>query len=116
MRKNIENVKAWAEEKGLDDVSKQYEKLLEEVAELGQELREYEEIKDTGSPMEIQDKRIDIAMEAGDVLITLINTLRPLSIDLDNCLTIAWHKIKDRDGKTINGTFVKEEDLENETK
>ena len=28
--------------------------------------------------------------------------------NIDECLTIAWNTIKDRKGKTINGTFIKE--------
>lgn len=30
---------------------------------------------------------------------------------IQECLEAAWNKIKDRKGKTINGSFVKEEDL-----
>lgn len=28
---------------------------------------------------------------------------------LEECLTMAWNKIKDRQGKTVNGTFIKNE-------
>lgn len=27
---------------------------------------------------------------------------------LEECLTLAWNKIKDRQGKTVNGTFIKD--------
>lgn len=30
---------------------------------------------------------------------------------IEECLESAWNKIKDRKGKTVNGSFVKEEDL-----
>ena len=31
-----------------------------------------------------------------------------LNLDLTECANIAWNEIKDRKGKTINGTFIKE--------
>jgi NTP pyrophosphatase (non-canonical NTP hydrolase) len=73
-------------------------KLIEEVGELLHEVR-YRNIP-------------DIAMEAGDVIVTLINLLHPLGLDLETCLGAAYEKIKDRQGKMINGTYVKSEDLE----
>lgn len=36
---------------------------------------------------------------------------RQQDIELSDCLNLAWNKIKDRRGKTIDGQFVKEEDL-----
>ena len=50
-------------------------------------------------------------MELGDVLVTLTISANQLGTDLETCLQIAYDKIKNRKGKTINGNFVKESDL-----
>lgn len=47
----------------------------------------------------------------GDILVTLIILSRDLDVDLLDCLRGAYDVIKDRTGKTVNGVFVKEEDL-----
>ena len=36
-----------------------------------------------------------------------------LGYEFTNCFELAYNEIKNRRGKWINGTFVKEEDLEN---
>ena len=33
---------------------------------------------------------------------------RLLNLDLTECANIAWNEIKDRKGKTVNGTFIKD--------
>ena len=38
----------------------------------------------------------------------LVNTCRELKLDLTECVNIAWNQIKDRKGKTVNGTFIKD--------
>ena len=35
-------------------------------------------------------------------------TSKLLNLDLTECANIAWNEIKDRKGKTVNGTFIKE--------
>jgi NTP pyrophosphatase (non-canonical NTP hydrolase) len=47
----------------------------------------------------------------GDILVTLIILSAQLDIDLTECLEMAYQKISKRKGKTIDGLFVKEEDL-----
>lgn len=37
-----------------------------------------------------------------------INVVRGLKLDLTECVNIAWNQIKDRKGKTVNGTFIKD--------
>lgn len=34
-----------------------------------------------------------------------------MDLDVTECLNIAYEEIKNRKGKMVNGTFVKEEDL-----
>lgn len=47
----------------------------------------------------------------GDIFVTLIILCDQLDIYPVDCLAMAYEKIKDRQGRTINGTFVKSEDL-----
>lgn len=35
--------------------------------------------------------------------------------DIKTCLEIAWNEIKGRQGKMVDGVFIKQEDLENGT-
>ena len=49
-----------------------------------------------------------------------VDSLKTISIalgyDFEECFELAYQEIKDRKGRWIDGTFVKEEDLPNETK
>lgn len=47
----------------------------------------------------------------GDVVVTLIILAQQNVLTLDECLETAYNEIADRKGKTVNGVFVKEEDL-----
>ena len=47
----------------------------------------------------------------GDTLVTIIVLAHQLDLDVTECLGIAYEEIKNRKGKMINGTFVKEDDL-----
>jgi len=93
-------VRDWANARGLiygTTVEKQYQKLLEEYDELGKAIM-FQTIKDT-------------KLEIGDMLVVLANICTQLGCTLEECAWLAYDKIKDRKGKMINGTFVKEEDL-----
>lgn len=37
----------------------------------------------------------------------LFDVCRYLNLDLTECVNLAWNEIKDRKGKTVNGTFIK---------
>lgn len=95
----------WAKERDLyrnSDMGSRWDKFVEETDELMEEYFDYEE---DGTNL---DK---VKLEAGDVIVTLINLLHPLELDLNTCLNAAYMKIKDRKGKMVNGSYVKEEDL-----
>ncbi|MEJ7534930.1 MULTISPECIES: MazG-like family protein [Staphylococcus] len=47
----------------------------------------------------------------GDTVVTLIILAQQHDMTLQECLQYAYDEIKDRKGKTINGTFIKEADL-----
>lgn len=46
----------------------------------------------------------------GDVLVTLVIFAKQMDIPLSKCWNKAWSHIKNRKGKTVNGTFVKDGD------
>lgn len=46
----------------------------------------------------------------GDALVTLIILAQQLGFTPQECLRAAWNEIKDRKGKTVGGTFIKESD------
>ncbi|MEB7366946.1 MazG-like family protein [Staphylococcus borealis] len=48
----------------------------------------------------------------GDTVVTLIILAQQHDMTLQECLQYAYDEIKGRKGKTINGTFIKQSDLE----
>ena len=52
-----------------------------------------------------EEKQID---GIGDVLVTVIILSEQLGYDPVKCLEVAYNEIKNRTGKTINGTFIKD--------
>ena len=111
MNELIKKVEAWGEEKGIMDpknAPKQFMKFMEEVFEF-QTMLAVEEIyrSEKGDHPRLDNTK----MEFGDVLVTLVILAKQLDLDWEECLSMAYEKIKDRKGKTIDGVFVKEEDL-----
>jgi hypothetical protein len=49
--------------------------------------------------------------DIGGLILLLEDTIRHYELTLDECLNAAWLKIRDRKGETIDGVFVKTEDL-----
>lgn len=92
-------IKIWSTERGLNeaDPSKQLNKFLEEAGELAQGLNK-------GNKAQIKDG-------IGDVYVTLVILAQQLGISIEECVNTAYEEIKNRKGKLVNGTFVKEEDL-----
>ena len=89
-------IEGWEEERKLlpGNPDKQTLKLMEEAGELAGALLKRD-----------VDKMID---EIGDCFVVLIILSRQLDILPEICLQTAWEKIKDRTGKTVNGTFIKD--------
>lgn len=88
---------SWAEERNLlnkENTNAQMLKVVEEIGELSSAILK----KDN-------DKIIDAI---GDVLVTIIILSKQLELDPVECLETAWSEIKDRKGKTENGTFIKD--------
>lgn len=96
---------SWAAERGIDRADSwkpQFNKIAEEVGEYRDELE-----KENGPEY---DRGAEMA-EFGDIIVTLIIMAKQRGYTLHECLSIAYRKIKNRKGRTINGEFVKEADL-----
>jgi len=96
----VANVTAWAKEKGLlekENAPKQMLKVMEEVGETASALLKND-----------HDKIID---GIGDSLVTLIVLSKQLGLEPLYCLEVAWQEIKNRKGKMVDGTFVKESEF-----
>lgn len=52
-----------------------------------------------------------VKLEMGVIAIALEKLIKPYNLTLLECLEAAWEKIRDRTGQTIDGVFVKSEDL-----
>lgn len=114
----IEKVEEWAEDKDLlhsENADKQFMKFMEEVFEFKSEMdylcrigQSSEEVYSDYEQIETQE---NMELEMGDIFVTLIVLCNQLGIDFVECLDMAYEKISKRHGKTIDGTFVKEEDL-----
>ena len=87
---------------------KQFLKFIEEIFEFKAEMDQVERVEHE-KLKEIYTDRMKIEM--GDIFVTLIILCEQLGIDVIECLEKAYKKIAKRSGKTINGTFIKEEDL-----
>lgn len=91
------NVLEWASEKDLlhkSNSMKQYAKVLEETQEILVALNENNE-----------QELIDAI---GDTLVTLIILSKQNDLNIVECLEVAYNVIKNRTGKTVNGTFIKD--------
>jgi NTP pyrophosphatase (non-canonical NTP hydrolase) len=94
----VNQILDWAEERGILHALNPYPqtlKVVEEVGELSSAILKSD-----------KEKTIDAI---GDVMVTLIILSGQLELDLYECLESAYNEIKDRKGKTINGTFIKQE-------
>ena len=97
----------WADDKDLlhhKNCEKQFMKFVEEVFEFKSEM-------DLDHFVYGRVMNDNTKLEMGDVFVTLIILCEQIGIDPVECLSMAYEKIKDRKGKTLHGTFVKEEDL-----
>ena len=90
-------IKQWVRARNIHTAkpSKQFLKVVEEVGELAEGLAK---------------SNLDATQDAvGDVFVTLVSLCETLNIDITDCVEQAYDEIKDREGKMINGVFVKEE-------
>nr|WP_258182341.1 MazG-like family protein [Urinicoccus massiliensis] len=118
----------WADDKDLlypKNSEKQFMKFIEEVFEFKTEMDKNldgqvtidSKVKqaffrgEIGLDDLLQKQKMDMGLEMGDIFVTLIILCKQLGINPIDCLNMAYKKISKRKGKTIDGVFVKEEDL-----
>lgn len=112
-----EKVLEWADSHDLlheENAEKQFMKFIEEVFEFKTEFDFFklfynQEFKDNQICLDLERK---LKLEMGDIIVTLVVLCEDLGIDPMECLEMAYDKIKDRKGKTMDGVFIKAEDLE----
>lgn len=97
----IVKVNKWAISHGLDksNPKTQWMKVTEEVGE----------IRDVFlKPNDFADPEWSLKDAIGDSIVTLVVLCLQLGYDVEECLTIAYNDIKDRQGVMIDDNFVKE--------
>lgn len=100
----IDKIEKWADKRNLKqaDPKIQWMRITEEVGEIRDVLLK---------PTKFTEPQAALKDAIGDTLVTIIVLAHQLDLDVTECLDIAYEEIKNRKGKMINGTFVKEEDL-----
>ena len=96
--KMFENIRQWAEERGLYDKGNshtQYVKLQEEAGELAKAL--------------LENDKPEVIDAIGDMVVVLTNLAHLQGVHIETCIAEAYKVISKRKGKMINGTFVKDE-------
>ena len=90
-------IREWAKERGIYDKGNshtQYIKLMEEAGELAKAL--------------LEDNESEAIDAIGDMVVVLTNLAELRGYKIEDCIACAYGVIKNRQGKMINGTFVKE--------
>ena len=88
----------WANDKGILPNAQPYTQLLKCMSELG-------EVADC----EIKNQHdMRMWLEVGDVLVTLCIYAKLRNVTLSDCLGLAYLKIRERKGETVNGVFIKQ--------
>lgn len=96
----VNNIKKWGAERGITDgdPSRQLNKLTEELGELAEGFNKK-------VPEQVEDS-------LGDMFVVMTLFAEQNGLDIVSCIQSAYDIIKDREGKNIDGVFVKKEDLE----
>ena len=96
---HFDNIREWAHVRNITigcTVRDQFLKLTEEVGELAQAIA-----KD-------DDSSTDFVDAIGDCVVVLTILADQYGTTIERCIEHAWNEIKDRKGRVINGTWVKE--------
>ena len=91
-------IEQWAKERNIDNFENRFMqviKLSEEVGELSSAI--------------LKENQEEIEDAIGDIQVVLIILCKQIGLSYDICLEMAWNQIKNRKGKTINGTFIKQQ-------
>ena len=97
--KMFENIRQWAEDRGLyheGDPKTQLIKLQEEIGELAKAT--------------LENDKPEIIDAIGDMVVVLTNLAHLNGVNIETCIAEAYNVISKRTGKMVNGTFVKDAD------
>lgn len=86
----------WAKERGLVNKENSRNQLLKTFEEMGEVSRAL-----------LKNDKPALIDGIGDVLVTLIILAEINDLSLEMCLSQAYHEIKNRTGKTVDGVFIK---------
>ena len=95
--KMFNNIRDWADERGLydkGDVKTQLIKLQEEMGELAKAT--------------LENDKPEIIDAVGDMVVVLTNLAHLNGVHIETCIAEAYNVISKRTGKMVNGTFVKD--------
>lgn len=90
------NIRDWAQQRGLydkGDTKTQYVKLQEESGELAKAI--------------LKNDKPEIIDAIGDMVVVLTNLAHLEGLTIEECIQSAYDVIKNRTGKMVNGTYVK---------
>ena len=90
-------IRQWADERGIyknGDCKTQFAKLMEESGELARAI--------------LKDDKAEFIDAIGDMIVVLTNLAALEGLKVEDCVVSAYDVIKSRQGKMVNGTFVKE--------
>ena len=96
--KMFENIRTWADERGIyakGDSKTQLIKLQEEMGELAKAT--------------LENDQPEVIDAIGDMVVVLTNLAHLNGVHIETCISEAYNVIAKRKGKMINGTFVKDE-------
>ena len=92
----FELIREWADSRGIyakGDAKTQYVKLMEEAGELAQAL--------------LKEDKPETIDAIGDMVVVLTNLAKLKGLNIEDCILSAYGVISAREGKMVNGTFVK---------
>jgi NTP pyrophosphatase (non-canonical NTP hydrolase) len=92
-------IRQWATDRNLiegSDIKSQFVKLIEEAGELADAI--------------VKKNDIEFADAIGDMVVVLTIMAAQNRMLIEDCIDGAWQEIKDRKGKMVDGTFLKDAD------
>lgn len=113
MNSLIKQINEWGDSKGINNPEKQFQKLAEEMLEAHEVYSDmrFTSVMSVITPDWATHQKKHLKEELGDIGVVWILLCNMLDVDPFKALETAHNKNKDRKGKTIHGSFIKEEDL-----
>ena len=96
----FDDIRKWARDQGIyksGDARTQFVKLMEEAGALAQAI--------------LKNDEPEVIDAIGDMVVVLTNLAELRGYSIEKCIDSAYDVIKSRQGKMVNGTFVKQESL-----